>query len=190
MSLQVETINDGEADKIQLLEEGQFADVKGKEKAPRSLSEDISAFANADGGDLYIGITDQERYWKGFENVEAANGFIQLFEELFPLGNYFQYNFLRCNSKKGLVLHVAIEKTQTVMKASNGKPYIRRGAQSLPVDTHEKFRRLELAKGIASFESELANVHKEVITESSVTKKFIQEVAPQQLPNLGSENSF
>jgi ATP-dependent DNA helicase RecG len=98
------------------------------------------------------------------------------------LGTYFDYGFLKCNSKKGLVLHVEIQKTQSVMKALSGKPYIRRGAQSLPVDTPEKLKRLELAKGVVSFESEFTNVPKEVITESSVTKKFIKEVVPTTTP--------
>jgi ATP-dependent DNA helicase RecG len=182
MAILIEKITEEQAERIRLLDEGQFADVKAREKSPGALSEDVSAFANADGGDLYIGITDKERQWMGFDNVEAANGFLQLFEELFPLGTNFQYEFLQCNSKKGLVLHVQINKTQGVIKALSGIPYIRRGAQSLPINTPEKLKRLELTKGVVSFESELTNAPKEVITESPITKKFIQEVVPTTTP--------
>jgi ATP-dependent DNA helicase RecG len=182
MPLQVETISEEEALKIQLLDEGQFGDVKSREKSPSSLSEDISAFANADGGDLYVGITDKERYWIGFDKVEDANGFLQLFENFFPLGTDFQYRFLRCETKKGLVLHIAIQKTMRVMYASNKTAYLRRGAQSLPCNTLEKLKRLENTKGVASFESESTNIGKQVITESYVTKKFIDEVAPKAAP--------
>jgi len=182
VTIKIEKITDEQAESIRLLDEGQFSDVKSKEKSPKKLSEDISAFANADGGDLYIGITDKERKWDGFENVEAANGFLQLFEELFPLGTNFDYEFLSCKSKKGLVLHVGILKTQNVVNARSGIPYIRRGAQSLPVNTAEKLKRLERTKGVVSFESELLNVPKEVITESPITKKFIQDVVPTTTP--------
>src|SRR2546429_6457415 len=96
MTLKTERINPAQAEKIRLLDEGQFADVKGRDIAPKKLSTHISAFANADGGDLYIGITDKERLWRGFTNVEDANGHLQLFENLFPLGTDFQYEFLQC----------------------------------------------------------------------------------------------
>jgi ATP-dependent DNA helicase RecG len=182
MVIHIEKLTEEQAEKIRLVDEGQFADVKAKEKTPKSLSEDISAFANADGGDLYIGITDKERQWIGFDDVEAANGYLQLFEELFPLGTNFHYEFLQSNSKKGLVLHVQINKTQGIVKAKSGIPYIRRGAQSLPINTNEKMKRLEITKGVVSFESELTNAPKQIITESPVTKKFIEEVVPTTTP--------
>jgi ATP-dependent DNA helicase RecG len=182
MTIKIERINQAQAEKIRLLDEGQFADVKGKEIAPKRLSTHISAFANADGGDLYIGITDKERLWIGFTNVEDSNGNLQLFENLFPLGTDFQYEFLHCDGYQGLVLHVQINKTQGIVKSSDSLPYIRRGAQSLPVNTPEKMKRLEFAKGVVSFETEPTNALKETITESDVAKMFIQEVVPTTQP--------
>jgi ATP-dependent DNA helicase RecG len=182
MPITVAQITAAQAERIRLIDEGQFGDVKAKEIAPAKLTTHVSAFANADGGDLYIGITDKERHWEGFVNVEAANGHLQIFEELFPLGNDFQYDFLKCEGLPGLVLHVQINKTKGIVKASDKYPYIRRGAQSLVVNTPEKLRRLELAKGIASFEDELANVSKEIITDSNVTRRFVQEVVPTTQP--------
>lgn len=182
MTLKIERITQAQAEKIRLLDEGQFADVKGREIAPKKLSTHISAFANADGGDLYIGITDKERLWKGFTNMEDANGHLQNFESLFPLGTDFQYEFLQCEKYQGLVLHVQINKTQGIVKSSDGLAYIRRGAQSLPVNTAEKTKRLEFAKGVVSFETEPTNAPKEIITDSDVSKKFIQEVIPTTEP--------
>ncbi|MSP47688.1 MAG: hypothetical protein EXQ95_00005 [Alphaproteobacteria bacterium] len=58
--------------------------------SPGNLTKGISALANTDGGDLYIGITEvgsqKERGWEGFRDQEAANGHLQIFEKLFPLG--------------------------------------------------------------------------------------------------------
>ena len=171
-----------QAEKVRLIDENQFADIKGIEIAPRDLTNTISAFANADGGELYVGITDKERHWRGFRNIEAANGHLQAFKDFFPLGTDFQYEFFECKKYKGLVLHIQINKTQSVMRASNNVPYIRRGAQSLPVNTPEKQKRLEMSKGVASFEIEKLNISKEIITESPVIKKFIKEVVPATKP--------
>lgn len=182
MAIKTNKISDQQADKIRLIDENQFGDIKSIEILPSSLTTDISAFANADGGDLYIGITDKERIWRGFENVEAANAHLQVFEGLFPLGTDFQYEFWQCDKYPGLVLHIQINKTQGIVKASNGIPYLRRGAQSLPVNTAEKLKQLELAKGIVSFETELVNISKEVVTDSSIIKNFIKEVVPTTSP--------
>lgn len=182
MSIQIIKISKEQAEKIRLIDEGQFCDLKAKEVTPKDLTNHISAFANADGGDLYIGITDKERIWNGFNNVEAANGHIQIFEELFPLGTDFQYEFLQSESNTGLVFHIQINKTQRVIFASNKTAYLRRGAQSLSMNTPEKLRRLELTKGIVSFEVELLNISKEIITDSPIIQKFIQEVVPTTTP--------
>ncbi len=40
------------------LREGQFGDLKARAISPSALSKAISALANADGGDLYIGIAE------------------------------------------------------------------------------------------------------------------------------------
>ena len=51
-------------------------------------------------------------------------------------------------------MKVYIFKTQSIVKTTDGKIFIRKGAQNLPVNTPEKLRRLELDKGITSFENE------------------------------------
>lgn len=51
------------------------------------------------------------RAWRGFTNLEGANGHIQIFKELFPLGEFFTYQFLNGRNGPGPVLHVTILKT-------------------------------------------------------------------------------
>ena len=187
MAYQVELITRIQAELIINFEEGQFGDVKAIERKPAPLSEDVSAFANADGGDLYVGIDEfkvngvKTRSWRGFADPEAANGLIGLFDKLFPLGE-FQYEFLRCDSLPGLVFHATIAKTMGVMLASNNIPYLRRGASSLPQITVEARRRLEYAKGIHSFENETTNADVALITESSIIKEFVENVVPTTPP--------
>ncbi len=73
-------------------------DFKAIEVAPAKLTRSLSAFANAEGGELFVGIDEikisKKRLWRGFTRVEDANGFLQAFEQLFPLGNEYSYIFL------------------------------------------------------------------------------------------------
>lgn len=182
MPISIERLTDAQAAKIIASEEGQFGDVKAIAVAPAQLSKAVSALANSDGGDLYIGITEtgsgKARDWVGFKDQEAANGHLQIFEKLFPLGTDFQYEFLRTDNLPGLVLHVQINKSLAIMRASNGLPYVRRGAQSLPVDTADALKRLEYSKGLSSFEDESTNAPAELLTDSDVTRDFIARVVP------------
>src|SRR5258708_13793011 len=146
----------------------------------------MSVLASREAGHPYIGIggtgPDKRRKWTGFPNQEAANGHLQIFEKLFPLGNDFQYEFLRAEARSGVVLHVQVNKTQEIKRASNSMPYIRRGAQGLPVDTPESLRRLEYPKGLTSFETESTNVPIALITQSDTVRAFIREAVPTAEP--------
>jgi ATP-dependent DNA helicase RecG len=183
MAFEIQDITREQADRIISAEEGQYGDVKAIEKKPSSLTEDIAAFANADGGDLYIGIDEFEvngvktRSWRGFANPEAANGHAQAF----PAGD-FQYEFLRCADLPGLVLHITVNKTRGVILASNNIPYLRHNAQSLPQNTIELRRRLEYAKGVHSFENEITHADLSVVVESEIVSEFISTVVPTAKP--------
>jgi ATP-dependent DNA helicase RecG len=183
------TIGDSEGIALTQIEEGQFSDVKATAISPSKLSNTISAFANTDGGELYIGVSEQllggnvkRREWDGFADVEAANGHLQAFEQRFPLGKDFQYEFLRCPNRKGVVLHVQVIRTQGIVKAYDGTPYIRRGAQNLPQRTAEELRRLEFQKGVSSFEAHTVKADKALIIESLVTREYLKRVVPNVQP--------
>jgi ATP-dependent DNA helicase RecG len=183
------TIDEAQADLVTFIEEGQFSDVKSKEITPAKLSHTISAFANTDGGEIYIGITEsllggnvKKRAWSGFTDVEAANGHIQAFEKQFPLGKDFQYDFLRCVTRPGVVLHVQVSRTQGIVKAIDGKIYVRRGAQNLPQETAEELRRLEFSKGVTSFEGHPVTAPTALIAESPVTRDYLKHVVPNAQP--------
>ncbi|MBN8733345.1 MAG: putative DNA binding domain-containing protein [Acidobacteria bacterium] len=188
MPFEIKTITTEQAEKVINYQEGQYGDVKAKEKKPASLSEDISAFANADGGDLYIGIDElkvngvKTRSWRGFSDPEEANAHAQVFDTLFPAGSEFQYEFLSCHGLPGLVMHATINKSRGVTLATNNVPYLRRNASSLPQNTLELRRRLEYAKGIHSFESESANAVISLVTESEIIREFVEGVVPTATP--------
>ena len=186
MPISVQQIESDQRDIILELDEGHFLELKSIDIGPAKLTRVISAFANADGGELYVGIDENtasgERMWRGFANEEAANAHLQVFEQLFPLGRDFQAAFLECEEESGLVLQVLILKTRDIKTASDGQPYVRRGAQSLPVATLEGLRRLQYAKGLASFETELVNVDKKAVTNSVPMIEFMLRVVPTGEP--------
>lgn len=184
------TVLDSQVIKVLNLSEGQFADLKSKAITPSRLTKTISAFANSDGGELHVGINEKidregnkTRCWDGFDDIESANAHLQVFENLFPLGSDYQYEFLHSESEKGYVLHVLVNRTKAIAKASNNIPYVRRGAQNLPIDTLEKLKKLEYVKGIMSFENEtMKDVPIESVTDSKTVTNFISEVVPTTKP--------
>jgi ATP-dependent DNA helicase RecG len=187
MPIDIFDIDNKQLGKILLTTESHFADVKRKEIGPSKLTETISAFANADGGELFIGIAESgapllPHHWDGFADPEDANAHLQVFEELFPLGGDYRYDFLKHPEHTGYVLQVAIKKTKGIIRAKDGVPRIRRGAQNLPVDTPEKLKILERNKGITSFETELVAVDATNITNSETTIRFILDVVPSSEP--------
>jgi ATP-dependent DNA helicase RecG len=168
------------------LDEGHFAELKSVDISPSKLTRTIAAFANADGGELYLGVdedkADRNRTWRGFPDQEAANAHLQVFEGLFPLGTDFEYCFLEAEGARGLVLQVQVRKTADIKKASDGTVYIRRGAQNLPVTSPAGLKQLEYTKGLASFESELVNANPEAITNSLPAIEFMLRVVPTAEP--------
>lgn len=172
--------------KLVLLQESHFADVKAMEISPAKLSKSLSGFANADGGELYIGIDEDKqsgtRKWRGFCNFEAANGHIQLFEQLFPLGPECSMTFLKANKKNGLVLKIEVQKSSAIKLASDGVPYLRRGAQNLPVKSADALERLKRNKGLVSFENEICPVDHDAISNSEQIIEFMLEVIPSAEP--------
>ncbi len=186
MPVEVQAVTAEQVAKILTLQEGHFVDLKAIDIRPGKLTQTIAAFANADGGELYVGIDElvagKTRRWRGFDTPEAANGHLQVFEALFPLGQDFDYTFLCADTEPGIVLQVVVRKTADIKRASDGRIYVRRGAQKIPLTTSEEIRRLEYTKGIASFETELTRAPKDTITNSLEIIEFMLQVIPTSDP--------
>ncbi|MNJ85749.1 Divergent AAA domain protein [compost metagenome] len=182
--MQTIEITEEQKAKILALNENHFGDLKSKDITPSKLTRTISAFSNAVGGELYIGIDESEvngvktRSWRGFVDEEEANAHIQVFEDLFPVGDYYSYTFLAHQGSDGIILQVSIKKNLHIVKASDGKIYKRRSAQNLPVTSEVDIKRLELDKGISSFEDITLNIPLEAVTDSYTIFDFMVEVVP------------
>lgn len=177
-------ISERELNKLLELEENHFCDFKSIEVSPSNLTKALSAFSNAEGGELFVGVDDKPRKWRGFDNVETANAHLQVLDQFFPLGSDYQYEFLENKRSNGLVLKIQVAKTRDLKVASNQKVYIRRGAQSIPVSDEERLQSLRRDKGLVSFEMELVNCPREIVTNSIHIIEFLLEVVPTGEPDV------
>jgi ATP-dependent DNA helicase RecG len=173
---------------ILAIEEDHFHDIKAKEIKPSKLSESASAFANASGGEIFVGIREDKqggtktRRWDGFADVEEANGVLQMLNQIAPLADFITTTFLTCEGEPGVVVKIEILRNGAITKATDGIPYVRRGAQKLPVDTDEGLERLRLDKGISSYEDYKVQALIEVIENSTVALEFLLGVVPTAEP--------
>jgi ATP-dependent DNA helicase RecG len=188
MSITVTRMADDEVEVLLTTEEGHFVDLKAVDISPASVTKAVSAFANTAGGELFIGVDERigdagrERTWRGFSTPEDANGLIQALEGMSPLGNHYTVDFLANEKQDGLVAHVNVFKAREILAASNGKIYVRRGAQKLPVEGEEALRRLKYDKGITSFEDELIDVPVDELSNSVTIIEFMLTVVPSAEP--------
>ncbi|MGI6181272.1 MAG: ATP-binding protein, partial [Agathobaculum sp.] len=112
--------------------------------------------------------------------IEDANQLIQVMEEIAPISEFYTITYLRHPVLLTYVVQVSISKTQAIVFATDRKTaYVRKGAQNLPVDSLEKMRRLELDKGITSFEDEIvAESVIEDASEAEIYKVFCDYITP------------
>lgn len=189
MAIPLRVISSEQLGKLLQIEESHFIDLKSADIAPASLTKTAAAFCNTSGGELFIGIEGIEgeqgkaRNWSGFADQESANAHIQVIEQMSPLGNHYDAEFLRCDGCPGLVLPLTMRKTKEIIAASNGKIYVRRSAQSLPVEGDVAIERLKYEKGIKSFEDELTNAQVADIENSITILEFLLDVVPSAEPN-------
>jgi len=187
-NIETTKLSDSEVQKLLACTEGHFLDFKSCKIKPSKLSRSIAAFANAEGGELFVGIAEDKqrkfRIWEGFANEETANSHIQVFEELFPLGADSIMAFLCSDSLSGIILKVEVPKSREIKQASDGKVYVRRGAQNLPIEAEARLEILRRDKGLASFETETVNADPTTITNSAAIIEFMLEVVPTSEPEL------
>jgi len=185
MSVPVSEIPADRVKSILARQESHFCDMKAKEIAPSKLTRTISAFANADGGEVYVGIaenSDKSFQWDGFARIEDANAIVQLVDHFFPIGSMARCDFLHHPSMKGYVLLVEIDKTTDIRYASDKTAYLRRGAQNLAMNTPDGLLRLKLNKGLISHEDQTVQLDTSELEQSERMQEFIANVVPNAAP--------
>lgn len=98
------------------------------------------------------------------------------------LSNNYSAEFLQSEKGNGYILHLTVMKTAEIILAADGKAYVRRSAQSLPVQDGAALERLRYDKGVKSFEDELLDVNPAEITNSIAIIEFLSDVVPTGEP--------
>ena len=145
-------ITQAEMNTLLQMQESWLIEKKGKDIKPAKLTKTISAFANTNGGDIYLGISNEENKnsynWDGFDCEEKMNQHIDVITAMFDSYDDFSLETYQCENVGSFVLHVVVHKTQKIVYASDSKAYVRHGVQNLPCDNDEKLMRLRLDKGL------------------------------------------
>lgn len=188
MHLPLKTLSGQQVSELLRIEESHFVDLKGRGITPAKLTKAISAFSNTSGGEIFVGIEESEgadgkvRIWDGFADQEAANGIFQTLQSLNPLGNNYDAEFFSADGQSGIVLHLTIHKSQDIVPSADGRIYVRRSAQSLPLQNEEALERLRYDKGVVSFEDEALNVPIDEIANSTTVIEFMLDTIPTGEP--------
>lgn len=186
--METKIINAADVQQLSSCQEDHFFDRKAAAISGAKLQKIAVAFANADGGEVYIGIEDEKdepnpkKRWVGAANIEAYNQHIQSLTEVQP-ALPMELDFLRAEGTNTYVLRVQIEKSQAVHKTADGKVYERKGAQSLPVSDPARITELSFAKGAASYEDyALENAVAEDVVDSNYLGEFLSGYSPSSDP--------
>lgn len=179
-------IDDEQAARIIAIQENYLNDIKARDIRPSKLSETISAFSNAAGGDVYVGIGEDKstntRIWLGFDDPEQANDISHVLFQAHAFGNHIKFEFLSNKNFPGFVLHITIKKVKEIVKSSSGDVYVRVNAGKQKIDSPDMLKRLELDKGIITFENEWVEIPLPRVENSLSILNFLINVIPTGEP--------
>lgn len=141
-------------------DENKYFDRKSAAIKPSDLAQHISAFANAEGGTLVIGISDKARKIEGINSygAEKINAFIAAPKTCCKPMPHFKEEFLDVINSKGendriLLLHI-FASVDRIIRTTNDSTYLRIGDKSKELKG-EDLRNLEYAKSTSHFEDEI-----------------------------------
>ena len=168
-------------------EESHFLDFKRASIKPSKLQETVVALANADGGDVIIGLDDDVRSlpadrFHGFQNPEGANNHISVADILIdPPVPGISAEFIICPSAPTqFVLHLLVPKSSMVHYTSDKTCFIRKGAQNLILKGNA-IERLIFSKGQRSYEDvPVDTVRAKELAQSEYMHKYLRLVPTAQ----------
>ncbi len=181
---ELKQLDDENLESLLKKKEDHFFDFKGKGIKPAKLQESFVAFANADGGEIYVGIEDEKFVGdriNPFKNLEEANAIINvLLEQTKPTVEGVGVEFLEI--KQGYILYISIPKSPKVHYTSNDECYIRLNANKNRIKG-DRITSLAYSKGIMAYERQpVANTHIEELIESEILLDYMKKISTTQSP--------
>ena len=174
-----------ELNNLLLINESHFIDFKSKKITPSKLQETFVAFANADGGDIYVGIEDKRHTIgriQGYNDNEEANDVVStLLEKTNPSVENCQLEFIKTKNN-GILLHISIPKSPKVHYTASGDCYLRINASSQKIKG-DRITSLSYSKGAEPYEkTAIDSVKIEEITSSPHLLSYISRIGSTQDP--------
>lgn len=141
-------------------DENKIFDRKSAQSKPSDIADEISAYANADGGTIVFGISDKTCRLEGINAVgaEKINNFINACMDCCNPTPEYQEEFLNIENAEGkpdrlLLLHI-YSSVDRVISTSNGSVFLRIGDRKRELKGDD-LRELEYSKGARHYEDEL-----------------------------------
>ncbi len=139
--------------------ENKYFDLKSAKIRPVEIADLISAFANAEGGTIVLGISDKKRVLEGIDNVgrEKINDFISAPKDFCKPMPQYEEEFLDIVNEYGkqdrlLLLHISASVDQLI-RTKNDSTFLRVGDRIKELKG-EDLRNLEYSKSTRHFEDE------------------------------------
>ena len=160
--------SDASIDDLLKRKEGQLFDRKSTQIKPRDFAPHLITFANADGGEIAIGIANDG----GVEGIRGrenrVNELTQASIDLCTPPIRLRSRSIACvnrNGEEDAIVLIAIEQSERMPTTTNGDTYLRIGDESRRL-SHEQQRQLLYDKGEQRYEDELvADVSSEAFDE-------------------------
>lgn len=177
-------LNSAETQKLLAAEEDHFFDFKSRDIQPAKLQETFVAFANADGGDIYIGVEDKKckgNRLQPFAVKEDANAILAvLLEQTTPSVENVTVEFLTVTG--GSVLHISVPKSPKVHYTASGDCFVRLNAAKVKIKG-ERVTSLAYSKGSALYERvAVESVDLDEIAEAKALAAYMERVATSLEP--------
>ena len=145
---------------MQQKHENKYFDRKSAQIRVAELAPLISAFANADGGTIVLGISDKRRTLEGVNSVgeDKINDFINAPKDLCKPMPRYKEEFVDITNDKGdpdrlLLLHIMSSDRQ-IIRTNNDETWLRIGDRTKQM-LGDNLRNLEYDKGARNFEDEV-----------------------------------
>lgn len=174
-------------DYMQEEHENKYFDRKSAKGRPSDLSADISAFANADGGTLVIGINDKTRELEGINRFgeDKINDFINTPKDCCKPMPGCKEEFLDIVNSNGepdrlLLLHIQ-ESVDRVIRTTKDSTWLRIGDRTREL-LGEDLKNLEYAKNARHYEDELHSDARILDLDKELLDKYIETVGGTGLP--------
>ncbi|MHB8647447.1 MAG: ATP-binding protein [Thermomicrobiales bacterium] len=153
--------------------EGQLFDRKSMQISPRDFAPHLVAFANADGGEIALGIASNGEVEGVRGREDRANELTQASINFCTPPVRVSSRSIPCINRKGeedFVMLIAIEQSERVHTTTNGDTYLRIGDESRRL-SYEQQRQLMYDKGEQRYEDELiADVPGETFDEQLLAR--------------------